>query len=200
MELRMFKRKYLLLWVVGALFLLLLSLNFLNFYVARSATEVNHSLSTYRTGEALPESMMPGFSLPYAVSGEDQLAAALETALQAELETQTSVGTATPDSLENETAPFLLVDLASNRLWTPFYGRATLQAQIYYASDGDVPWPLEEPVELQVVPAIKSDGQFTVVDTTWGLLSKPAYNKHLAEALAEAVAAALQNDVFKVLN
>lgn len=196
----MFKRQRTWWLVAGALLLLLLALNFLNFRAARSTTEANHSLSTYRTGATLPDSMTPGFTLSYAITGEERLAAALATALQAELEAQTSVGTATtiPGLPQNESVPFLLVDFSSDRLWTPFYGRATLDAQIYYAYDGDAPWALNEPVVFRVSPAVKADGEFTLVDTTWGLISKPAYTEHLAQALAEAVAAALQKDVFKI--
>ena len=73
-----------------------------------------------------------------------------------------------------------------------------LSAQIYFAYDGDAPWSLGEPVVLQVSPAVKADGEFTLVDTTWGLISKPAYNEHLTQGLAEAIAAALQQDVFRI--
>lgn len=182
--------------IVGALLLLLVLLNFVSFWAARSTTEANHTLSTYRLGEALPQNMLPGFTLYYAVSGEDQLSAALQTVL----EDQTSVGTATAVSAasSNQPAPFLLVEVVPDRLWTPIYGRATVNAQIYFAYDGDAPWPLDEPVHLQVSPAIKADGEFTLVDNSWGLISKPAYTDHLAQALAEEIAAALQDDVFRM--
>ena len=196
----MFERHKMWWLVAGALLLILLALNFLSFWAARSTTETNHSLSTYRAGETLPDSMMPDFTLSYAVNGEGQLAAALASALQAELEAQTSVDTAMSISglPQNKPAPFLLVDLSSDRLWMPFYGRTTLKAQIYYAHDGDAPWPLDEPIVFEDSPAVKADGEFTLVDTTWGLISKPAYNQHLAQGLAEAIAAVLQQDVFKI--
>jgi hypothetical protein len=195
----MFKRQKTWWFVVGALLVLLLTLNFLSFRAARSSTETNHSFSTYRTGETMPDSMTPGFTLSYSVTGEDRLAEALSTALQAELEAQTSVGAVTitpPDPERSTQDPLLLVDLVSDRLWTPFYGHTTLNARIYYAYDGDAPWPLDEPVVFRGSPAVKADGEFTLVDTTWGLISKPAYTQHLAQALAEAVADALQNEVF----
>lgn len=183
---------------VGALLLFVLALNFLNFRAARSTTETNHSLSTYRAGETLPDSMTYPFTLSYAVTGEDLLGGALTTALQAELEGATAVDTATimTDPQEGIPGPILLIDLASDRTWTPFYGNTTLKVQIYYAYNGDAPWPLDEPVVFRDSPAIKADGEFTVVDTTWGLLSKPAYNEYLAQTLAERIAAALQDDVF----
>lgn len=194
----MFKRQRTWLLLAGALLLFLLALNFLDLRAARSRTEVNHSFATYRSGEALPENMAPGFTLFFAVTGEERLAAALETALRAELEEQPSVGTATVVAGTPETnhTPFLLVELSSERLWTPFYGRASVAAQIYYANDGDAPRPLDEAVVIRDSPSVKANGEFTLLDTTWGLVSKPADAEYLAKALAEATAAALQKDVF----
>jgi hypothetical protein len=145
--------------------------------------------------------MRPGFSLTISVAGEERLAEALSKALQTELEAQTSVGTAmiTPhDRAQGRRGPLLLIDLASDQLWTPFYGHTTSNAHIYYAYDGDAPWLLDEPVVFRDSPAVKADGEFTLVDTTWGLISKPAYTQHLAQALAEAIAVALQNNVFRL--
>ncbi len=185
--------------LIAALIFILLAFNFLNFRAAQSATEVNHTLSTYRTGQTLPDSMAPGFTLNYAIRGEQATVEALTEELQDELEAQPNVGTATPlalDRAQTRGAPLLLVDLTSDRLWTPLYARATLTAQIYYAYDGDVPWPLDEPLVFDISPAVKADGEFTVTDRTMGLISKPAYHQHLAQSLATDVAAALQNDVF----
>ncbi|HSM56927.1 MAG TPA: hypothetical protein VK879_12320 [Candidatus Sulfomarinibacteraceae bacterium] len=190
-------RGRLLIVVAGILVAFALIINFLNFHAARSTTETNHSLSVYRVGERLPDSMAPGFTLSFAVSGEEQLASALTDALQAELEQLPNVGAVTAVSTfeQNQAAPLLLVDLNTDRLWTPFYGRATVQAQLFYAYDGDAPWPLDEAVVFEVSPALKADGQFTTVDTTWGLISKPAYTDHLAQALAQQIAAAMQDQV-----
>jgi hypothetical protein len=184
--------------VSGTLLVLLLMLNFLNFRLARSTTSIDHSLSTYKTGEILPDSMAPGFTLSYVVTSEGQLSEALATALLAEFETLPALGSSKTivDPQRAGSVPLLLVDLAADRLWTPFYGQATITAQIFFADDGDVPWPLDEPVVFRDSPAIKADGQFVITDTTWGLISKPAYADHLAQALARAVAAALENDVF----
>lgn len=185
--------------LIAILILILLALNFLNFRAAQSATEVDHNLSTYRTGQTLPDSMAPGFTLNYAIRGEQATVEALTEALQDELEALPNIGAATPltlDRAQTRGAPFLLVDLTSDRLWTPFYARATLTAQIYYAYDGDAPWSLDEPVVFDISPAVKADGEFTVTDRTMGLISRPAYHQHLAQSLASDIAAALQNDVF----
>lgn len=185
--------------IIAALILIILAFNFLNFRAAQSATEVNHSLSTYRAGETPPDSMAPGFTINVAIRGEPAIAAALTDALQEQLEAQPNVGGVTPLSLDrarDRGEPLLVVDLISDRLWTPLYARTTLTAQLFFAYDGDAPWPLDEPVVFDVSPAVKADGEFIVTDRTMGLISRPGYHHHLAHSLASDIAAALHNDVF----
>lgn len=188
-------------WVLltGALLLLLLAFNFLNFRVAQSSTRVEHTLSTYRTGQTLPQNMTSGFRLHYRVDGEGRLARALAEALKAALETKAPVGAATQvaPGAQLNAAPLLLVEIAPERLWTPFFGRATVTAQLFFAYDGDAPWPLDEAMVFKVSPAVKADGTFTLTDSSWGLLSKAAYDEHLAQALADDIVVALQDDVFR---
>jgi hypothetical protein len=185
-------------WLLAALALILIAFNFLNFQIARSRTETNHTLSTYRTGEGLPDNMMNNFTITISANGEEILASDLEIALKEALERQSSVSTATVlDDIDQKVdRPILLVNIEPERLWTPVYGQATVTAQIFYAYDGNAPWPLNEPVVFRVSPAVKADGEFIVEDTTWGLLSKPAYSEHLAKALAKSVVSALQDNAF----
>lgn len=185
--------------LIAALLLIILAFNFLDFRAAQSATEVNHSLATYRAGETLPDNMAPGFTVNVAIRGEPAIAAALTEALQEQLEAQPNVGVVTPlalDRARDRGEPILVVDLISDRLWTPFYARATLTAQLFFAYNGDAPWPLDEPVVFEVSPAVKADGEFVVTDRTMGLISRPGYHHHLAHSLASDIAAALHNDVF----
>ena len=179
--------------------LLLLVFNFLTFRLVQSNTRVEHMLSTYRMGETLPQNMTGPFRMHYRVEGEGRLSRALAEALETELETQTSVGAAVEVAAGAQLAeaPMLYVDLTPRRLWTPFFGRASVTAQVFFAYDGEAPWPLGEVVQLTVSPAVKADGTFNLADASFGLLSKPAYDEHLAQALAEAIGAALQNDVFR---
>lgn len=184
--------------IVLTLLLLLLAFNFLTFQLATSRTESGFTLSTYRTGETVPATMSPGFPLVYTVTGSDSLSPAVAAALPDAL-AATEVGQATAvANLDGVTGPALLVTLdVADRLWTPVYGRANLTATVYYAYDGQAPWPLDEAVQFTGSPAIKADGEFTVSDTTWGLLSHPSYQAHLAAALAQAIAGGLQQDVFQ---
>lgn len=182
-----------------AAFLLLVAFNFLNFHVMQSSTNVEHTLSTYRTGQTTPPSMAGSFRMHYRVDGEGRLARALAEALKTELEMNSSVAAATQVAAGAQLteAPLLLVQVTPERLWTPVYGRATVTAQIFFAYDGDAPWPLDEPVVFEVSPAVKADGAFTLTDSSFGLISKPAYEQHLAQALAADIVTALQNDAFR---
>lgn len=192
------RRGGLILLVVGLL-LLLVALNFMNFRLAQSSTETEFSLATYRSGETLPASMSSGLRLAYTVTGGDSLSQAVTAALPEAL-AEIGVGDTTAVSdLDDITGPVLLVMLdVEQRLWTPVYGRAQVTATAFFADDGQAPWPLDEPVVMQDSPAVKADGEFTVSDTTWGLISKPAYEEIIAQALAQAIADGLQQDVFQI--
>lgn len=187
-------------WVLVIVLLVLigLALNFLDFQIAQSTTQVSHDLGTARAGEALPGNMAPGQRLYFVVRGEDAVAQALRVALEEALEQTRAIGEATDVSgLQTEQrAPLLLVEPAPQRLWMPVYGEATVTVQVYFAYDGDAPWPLSQPMVLEESPAVMASGEFVLTDTSWGLLSKPAYTRHLAQALAEAIAAALEADVY----
>lgn len=195
----MFKR-HLIWWVIGGIIVFLLSVNFLNFHISQSSSETSHSLQTFRAGEELPESMTPGYTLSYDIVGEDSLAAALAEVLSEELESETMAGSvAALSELSSQTGtPLLVIDLTSDRFWIPVFGQATLTAQIYFAHDGDAPWPLDEAVVFEKSPALKAAGTFTLNDTSWGLISKPAYTEHLAAKMAVAITAALQQEVLVV--
>lgn len=185
--------------IIAILVLLVLALNFLSFHAAQSNTSVEHTLGTARAGETLPENMAPGSHLYYVVRGEEALAADLRTALKGALEALPNIDTATDISgmAQEQRAPLLLVELTPDRLWTPVYARASVSALVYFADDGAAPWPVNDPINLDTSPAVKASGEFTLTDSSWGLISKPAYSAHLADALAQRIATALQDDVYK---
>ena len=184
--------------IVGGLAVLMIALNFLNFRVARSASEAEHSLSTYRSGEEQPAVMNPGFELALYVEGEDSVSQALPVLLVEQLEATTVGQVRVVGDLSGVTEPALLVQVdVQQRLWTPVYGRAEVTAEVFFAYDGDLPWPRDEAVVLDESPAVLADGNFSVADTTWGLLSRPAYSEHLAELLAQEIAAGVGQDVFQ---
>ena len=183
--------------VAGLLFIVIL--NFVSLYAASSQTVTNATTERGGTGETLPANMAPGFTLQYQVEGPPELAIVVRDTLPDTL-AGTIVGEVTAVSDLNATnTPRLLVELAVvERLWTPVYGRAQVTANIYFANVADVPWPLDEPMILTESPEIQAKGEVTVNDTTWGLLSKPAYTQLLGRALADEIGAKLQDEVFQI--
>jgi hypothetical protein len=192
--------KYRWFMVVGALILALLAFNFLNFHAAGSRNHSNFSLGTARSGDALPAGMDVPFRLAYQVRGADRLVEPLADALQTELSGLPTVLEAVPvaeRAAAEAGAPLLVVEVSADPyFWTPFYARGTATAVVYFGSEGDVAWQSGDPLVLETSPAIKSEGDFTLEDSSWGLISKPAYAQHVSDALAKSIAAGLQREVF----
>ncbi len=184
---------------IGGVLLLAAALFLLSFRLMSSRTAVDVGMSTYRTGDSLPDNMAPGFALDFAVEANPALEAALTRQLRAALAQTSPVGKVA--ALETVPAgadqPFLLVEIEQSRLvWTPLYAQAELRAVVFYDYDGDVPWPRDEPVVMHDSPVIQADGEFTLSDRSWGLISWPAYADHLGDELAQAIAEQLAQDVF----
>ena len=192
--------KYRWFMVVGALILALLAFNFLNFHVSSSRNHSHFSVGTARSGEALPADMTVPFRLAYQVRGADRLVEPLADALQTELSGLPTVLEAAPvaeRAAAEAGAPLLVVEVnADAYFWTPFYARGTATAVFYFDSEGDVAWQSGDPLVLETSPAIKSEGEFTLEDSSWGLISKPAYAQHLSAALAQSIADGLHKEVF----
>lgn len=191
-------RNLLLAGLVVALLLFIVLMNFVPLYAATSRTETNATMEVGRSGGSLPPNMEPGFTLLFQVEGPPELAEAVSKELPGALaETSMGEATAVPD-LNAAGGPRLLITLdIEDRLWTPVYGHAQVTARITLANVADVPWPQDEPMILTESPEIQAKGEITVKDTTWGLVSKPAYTRLLGQALAEGIGAKLQNDVFQ---
>lgn len=192
-------RNLILAGLIGAVLLFIVLMNFVPFHVASSRAETKAAMETGRTGETLPANMTPGFTLYYHVEGTSELAAAVSDALPEAL-ASTNVGevAAVPDPNAVDGSRLLLTLDVEERLWTPVYGRARVNAVIYFANLAGVPWPQDKPMILTESPEIQARGEITLNDATWGLLSKPAYYRLLGHALADAAAANLQESVFQI--
>jgi hypothetical protein len=172
---------------------------FADFSITRSQTANEHRLATYRLGDDLPAPIPAGQSMTLAVAGEGALAEKLRQALLAELTAssrfvnrdwvvETNAGNNNLD---------LLVTIDANRtFWTPVYGQATLATSLVYASDGDISWYGTSPVIMETddgTPVLWADGDFELSDRSGGLLSRPAYQRLLAEKMAVEIVRALES-------
>jgi hypothetical protein len=174
-------------------------MNFVPVHIATSRQETNATMSVASTGETLPANMAPGFTLYTRVEGTSELATAIQEALPDAL-ASTNVGNVKAVSdLNAVDGPrlFITTDVAE-RLWTPLYGRARVTANLHFANVANVPWLDGKPMSLTESPETQATGEISISNTTWGLLSKPAYYRWLGRAMAEAVAAKLQAEVFRL--
>lgn len=90
--------------------------------------------------------------------------------------------------------PLLLVEITNPKvLWTPLYGTATFDVKYVYATDTTDPKLLhgtDDHFESDAVPEkfqLRARGTISVSDTTKGLITLPAYRKHLAEGAAKTI-------------
>lgn len=167
----------------------------LNFKAASSQTRAEASVATATAGSA--EGVRPGAaSLFLFVEGDD----ALESALRSELEAALSEGprfagvTVLDRTSVVDEYPALAVGISDHDvLWTPLYGRSMVVTRFSFASDrGNVSWRDESPLVIEADATVRSRGQIETRDETWGLISRPAYLEHLAQAAAVQVAGQLE--------
>ncbi|MEJ2263726.1 MAG: hypothetical protein P8X95_09790 [Anaerolineales bacterium] len=171
----------------------------LDFDVARSTTSAEHSANTYRSGDQLPGSMET--TLDYAISGSGPMARSLQGALNDALRASGEFGQTEmwADSVEQTDGPYLLVEIDSQEVtWTPFYATSHLTIHTYFSSNGDISFRNESSVRMdsREAPVVKADGEFDLRDTTWGVFSRPAYYRLLAEYMATQISQSL-NSVYK---
>jgi hypothetical protein len=77
-------------------------------------------------------------------------------------------------------------------LWTPVYSQADIEMRVAYASDGEVDWIDEEPVNLSSgQPAVRVRGDYQMQATATGLMSLTGVRTYFAQQLASQVAASL---------
>jgi hypothetical protein len=171
-----------------------LALSLLDFNLSRTATDVEHEMATYTVSEAEFDQPIP---LKYAVAGaspfSEELAAALDEALWAQ-PAFSSVTRVEP--MEESEGAYLLVEPEGRAItWCPLYGSAELTVDVAFADNGDVTWRGEEPIVMtsEMGAQLLAEGEFRLEDEARGLISRPAYDRLLAEALAAPIAEALGN-------
>lgn len=173
-----------------------------DFHASRRQTTVDRQLSVGRSipGEAdgqLPESMRDQPALAYSVTGDDRLADALRGALDQQLRANPILGDIVliePPS-EIAEAPYLIIEITRQEItWTPVYATATLTAQAAFSSDGDVSFRERSqmgPQNGDRQPLSQAEAEFQLRDTSWGLISRPAYLRLVATSLAENISQAM---------
>jgi hypothetical protein len=172
---------------------------FADFSLSRSQTASEHRLATYRLGGDLPAPVPAGQSMRLAVAGEGALAEKLRQALLAELTASSLFASGdwvVETNAGNNNLDLLITVDANRTFWTPVYAQATLATILVYASDGDISWHGASPIIMETddgTPVLWADGDFELSDRSGGLLSRPAYQRLLAEKMAAEIVRALES-------
>ena len=166
----------------------------LDFRVASSQTNTTSNVATASGGSRPPDYQPP--ALGVHVAGDDVLAGAVRDELVGRLGASgkfanvTSLATAP----ERGSGHLLLVEVERGPLtWTPVYSRAELTVKLAYASNGDATLDRQTPV-VMVGPdkqVVNVTGDLQVDDVTWGLVSRPGYQRLLGQRIGADIADAL---------
>lgn len=91
--------------------------------------------------------------------------------------------------------PLLVIGIQEQSVrWTPVYADAHIVVTASFASTGDVRWRHQQPptMELEGPGELMADGTVTLRDQSYGLIARPAYRRHLDQALGAALVDALE--------
>lgn len=183
-----------------------------DFHISTSQTKIESQVTTYgikgKTSEKLPAKL----PVQIYVEGDDLFSRALRDQLSKRLEaiprfdqasilSEVSVLGGQP---QNDNLSVLVINSSeSERLWTPIYGRAQFIVNLYFASDGDISWRNDTVVRMNNttgVQVVRINAEFTVQDSTFGLISRIYYNRYLADQVATQIASSLSSSVEAQVN
>ncbi len=174
----------------------------MDFRAAQSASDTSSTISkiTFGTPPLRPEG-----TLVLHVAGDGELRGDLEKALIPRLEKVAGIADvrvlgSMPSESANPILPVLVVEARRDAsTWTPAYASASIVTRIVYASDGDLSWQNDKAVVMgrnDGLPQLRMRGDLTLGDTTRGVISRPAYQRHLAQQIASAVSDTLKKQVY----
>jgi hypothetical protein len=191
----MSKSKILGLGLLAVAFLAILSalFNSLDFYAGRSQSTTESHLATVSSGDAGAWRQGQPAALHVYVEGKGALEDGLREGLRRQLEASGRFAEVVLLDLPSGTAANLLaVDVrSSNQRWSGVYAQADLEAVSSFSTMGGIYYYGEGTVHFGSTPAAVARGSFTLVDTTYGLLSLKGYQRALGQQLANEVAQSL---------
>ena len=192
------KKIYILLTSIILVALLAASFLLLDFQIAHSQNRINSNVSTYAASLQKGERLPPNRPLAVYVSGTGALASTFRQELVQRLQTSPEFSNVDLHSSPIETMdkPVLRVEIIQEAItWTPLYGKASPTFQVAFASDGDITWRNTGTVFMSndMGPVVRLQGTFEQADSTFGLLSRPAYMRLLSESAAEQIVNSLSN-------
>lgn len=180
--------------VVSAAFLLL------NFRVATGNTQVIQMIMVTELEGNYPDHLQPGDKISMVLVGEGPLAHALQKALSKAMVEDRMGQMVWEQALHAKYPnPVLVVKAGQPRpLWTPFFVMSQFSIQAGYATDGDTTFmdslDKTQPYIRNSDPSVVNlYTEYEVSDRSFGLISRPGYDRYLAEYLAREIIQALKN-------
>ena len=183
-----------------------------DFHISTSQTKIESQVNTYGFTGQTSEKLPPELPLQIYVEGDDLFSRALRDQLSKRLEAiprfnqvsilnEISILGAQP---QNSNPSILVVNSSeSGHRWTPIYGRSQFTVNLIFASDGDISWRNDKVVRMNnaiAVQVVRISADFTVQDSTFGLISRIYYNRYLADQVATQIASSLSSSVEAQVN
>jgi hypothetical protein len=185
---------------IGLLVLLALAFLFLDFQIARSNTQAESQVTTSRSNPPGSEGLPENQELQVYIEGPARLAGALRRELARQLEPSRYFSQVTILDAPQDVAgrPNLAVVIEEPQvLWTPVFARSEFNLRVAFASNGDLSWRYEESPShhFSGEPAAVVSGDFQIMDTTLGIISRPAYLEYLGEQAALRISESLEKEI-----
>jgi hypothetical protein len=189
------------LWILlGGLLLVSAAFLLLNFRVAVGNTQSLQMIMVTELEGNYPDRLQSDDKISMVLVGEGPLVRALQKALTEKMK---DVGMGQME-LEQELQPrypnpVLVVKVGQpNPIWTPFFGVSQFSIQAGYATNGDTTFMAgldkTQPYIRSSDPSVVNlYTEYEVSDRSFGLISRPGYNRYLAEYLAQEIVQALKN-------
>ena len=167
-----------------------------NFSAMKSQLARDSSMAS-STGSGGPLAQISPDKTGLFISGDDKHVNALQRELTHLLGGQIQFGEIVLVDGMSDKAEYPLLFVTLDKLditWSPVYAHAELEVTVSYASNGDVSFRHTTPVEFKHTsdqPSMMISGQYSLADTSWGLISNPGYVNYLAKEIAKAISADL---------
>jgi hypothetical protein len=93
--------------------------------------------------------------------------------------------------------PALYVQVTQRQfLWLPVFTRGALEIRLVYASDGDLSWMDDTTVIMESSPLMRMKGDFSVADTSFGLMTLRGQARYLGRQAATELVNALNTHLY----
>ena len=180
--------------LIGAAFLLL------NFRVAVGNTQALQMIMVTELEGNYPERLQPDEKISMVLVGDGTLVRALQTALAGQIDKVGMGQIEWEQELEQKHPnPVLVVKVDSpNRIWTPVFAMSQFSVQAGYATTGDTTFmaavdKTQPYIRSSDPSAVNLYTEYEVSDRSFGLISRPGYDRYLADYLAQEIVQALKN-------